>query len=518
LGNVVLAGSSKTFRSTGGILQFGNAGTDLLTISGASVLKSDSTQTVTVASQIRMNARLGIETGALFLNQISGSSSDLNLAVDDVNLGGTVALGTGVMSLTTQAAIPISLGDNSLGLNLDKTELSLITSAGGLSIDDLSGSGVFVDNVQQADVAGITGSVRLVTPVDVAIMSPSTLPRVGIDARDLVGINNLTFNTLSQLALAAPVADINVAVAGPLAITGAVLIGNGRAFQVDSSGGIQSSAPIRADGLVNLAADGNISLGGTVSSAAGVSINPRGGYFINNGGASVFDSAALASASGVRIVTKDLFSPDLAVGYAQGLQVVFGVSDPALLGRNQIGSMANFTDGNFSPYYFEFATGTAQPYIFAQQTAVPIVQSPVALRLTGAFPSPVRYSEEELELLTPEERSAYEAQQRGRAAKVILQSSAGSEEIGGSSVTPQATREAPKPDREAPTAQVLLQGKPLVRNSPHPGRHDTTRLLRVGASRAVALRGAEVNLVEILMAEKMSAEIDVGSRPFAAQR
>lgn len=255
-----------------------------------------------------------------------------------------------------------------------------------------------------------------------------------------------------------------------------------------------------------------------MTSGAGVLINPQGGYFVNQAGGAAFDSATLASAGGVRVVSRDLFNPDLSPSFAQGLQVVFGVSDPTLLGRNQIGVMANFTDGNFAPYYFEFATGTSQPYIFAQQAAVPLVQFAPTLSFSGALPSDVRYSAEELEMLTPEERSAYEAQQRSRAAKVILQSSTGSEEIGGSSAAPQATREVPQSDSLAPTAQVLLHGKPLARSSTHPGRHDTTRLLRVGASRAVALRCDEANLADLLMAEKMSAEIDVGSRPFAAQR
>jgi len=559
-GNVILNGTGKTFASTGGSLAFGNAGTDTLTIQKSATLKTGAGQTLVVNGKIQMNGQLDLETGAAFLNQIAGTSSNLSLKLDDVDLAGTVALGSGSMTVKTLSAIPMSLGDNPLGLNLSKTELGLISTSAGVSVNDESGGGIFIDNLQLPDVQGITGPLRFISPNGVvAVMTPSVLRKLGVEAQDLVGLNNASFNEIAQLNLSAPSADVDINVAGGMAVTGSVDI-TGKAFLLTTAGRISASAPINAQrvemtsakslsasgpltaedgvvlvsgsslttgkvnagaGLVTMTGSGNVTINGAVSSLAGVTINPQGGYFINNAGGNVFDNATLAG--GVRVVTKDIFSPNLSVGYANGLQVVYGVSDPALLAKNQIGVMDNFTDGNFAPLYFQFTTGTDQPYIFAQQTAIPLVRFPPSLSFAGGFRQAPRYSPEDLELLTPEERSAYEAAERQKSAKVMLQGNVGVQEVGRSSqsqpTSPQASRENAEEAGKKPTARVWLQGQPLARSQTDADRQDTTRLLKANHSRAVALRPPSVQGEDdILFGERISAEIGVVSLPVASQQ
>jgi hypothetical protein len=265
---------------------------------------------------------------------------------------------------------------------------------------------------------------------------------------------------------------------------------------------------------------GSVTINGNISSQNGVTINPRGGYFVNNAGAAPFDSATLASPNGVRLTTKDIYTPNLSTAYAQGLQVVFGVSDPSQLGKNQIGSLAGFTDGNFAPLFFEFATGSAQPYIFAQQSAVPLVRFPIGLNIAGAFPISPQYSAEEFEMLTPEERSDYEAQQRQQAERVILRGGGVGENSVRKPVTPvapQASQESIPQRAKTPTAQVWLQGSPLasanIRNT-----SDSTRLLRVKSNRMFALRGETPSVDDLILSERMSAEIGVVAEPVAFKR
>lgn len=122
-------------------------------------------------------------------------------------------------------------------------------------------------------------------------------------------------------------------------------------------------------------------------------------------------------------------------------------------------------------------------------------------------------------MLTPQERSAYEAQRRERDARVILQSAAGPQELeGGPATAPQASRTPTDEKTKTPTAQVWLQGKPMAGNRPESDRNDTTRLLRSNGMRAVALRNSEVNPGEVLLAERISAEIDILAKPIASQR
>ena len=565
-GNVVLNGAQKTFSSQAGNLNFGNSSGDVLTINGTSTLRSD-TQTVNTPATIVLNADLGINAETGLLSAISGRSSYLDLYLNSVSLGGGISLGSGILSLAPRDGVmPLYVGEvNPLGLNLSNAQLALISTTGGLRLGELKygtdadgllrtpyGGDIFIDNVQAGNLTTISGPVQLVThspdpnfPAAVVIKSPSVLPKFAMDADEILGLPNLTFSELSGLKLTYASSDFDVTAPGAVTITGSVDVRNntlGSPFQpkfsVTSPGGISATAAIRAQNGVTLqgatvttaevrggagavllqTSGGTVTINGGIQSEEGVTIDPGGGYFVNNAGGNPFDASTLNSVNGVRASTRDMFSSNLGTAFANGLQVVFGTGSP---GRNQLLSDANFTDGNFAPLYFEFSTGTAQPYILAQQTAIPGIRIPAAINFSGGLATPTRYTEEELEMLTPQERSAYEARQRQRLAKVSIENEAGAGELGRqpTAMPPQASQGKPEEaGARQPTAQVLLQGVPLARSGTAVDRNDTTRLLRGSPSKIFALRPESPRMDDLIMGERMAAEIVYPAGPVALQR
>jgi len=175
--------------------------------------------------------------------------------------------------------------------------------------------------------------------------------------------------------------------------------------------------------------------------------------------------------------------------------------------------------GNGAPYILEFTTGTGQPYILAQQAAIPSVMLPVPITGGSGFAKSISYNTDELEMMTPEERSAYENQQRQTAARVILQRENGEgDEIGApmEGRTPQAATPAAL-SPVAPTAQVLLEGKPLAGAKADQERGDATRIIKLRPTRAVALRSGYQG-TDVIEAERMAAEVNVGAAPVVQNR
>jgi hypothetical protein len=238
------------------------------------------------------------------------------------------------------------------------------------------------------------------------------------------------------------------------------------------------------------------------------------GYFINSFNGNPFKSAD------TRVVTSDLFGASWpSNGAVPGLQVVYGVNSIEQVGANQIGVSTTLLAGNAAPYILEFTTGTGQPYIFAQQAAIPPVMLPAALTGGNGFAKTVSYSADEVEMMTPEERSAYENQQRQVSARVILQGESGEgEEIGAPAEgrTPQAAIPAVQIP-VAPTAQVLLDGKPLAGATSDQERGDAKRSPKDWATRAVVIPSG-LNVGEVIESERIAAEVSVGSAPVVQNR
>jgi len=255
-----------------------------------------------------------------------------------------------------------------------------------------------------------------------------------------------------------------------------------------------------------MSAAGDILVDGTYAGSQ-ILLNPSGN--LTAGGAR-FQSGD------IRAITRDFFANFPNTAGIPGLSVVVGATSLSELGANQLGVALPLLAGSGAPYITEFTTGTGQPYILATQNAVTMVAPPVPIPFGTAAAPRVTYTEEELEMMTPEERAALEAARRQTAARVILQKESGEEqEIGlpADGEIPQA--KVPEKEKPAPTAQVYLHGKPLAEKSDK-DKGDSTQLLRLRPSRSVALR-PEGEVRDLMEGERLAAEINTVSIPLAGK-
>ena len=331
----------------------------------------------------------------------------------------------------------------------------------------------------------------------------------------VLGVGGLSYDGASTLNLSRiqVTGDILVSSADAMTVNGSVISGTGDVALESLNSNLNVLGTVTSAGSMGLIAGRDIRIGSLVTAPDAVFVD-AGGYFINSYSGNPFQSAD------VRVATTDLFGSNWpSNGAVPGLQVVYGVSDAALVQANQIGVSTTLLAGNGAPYILEFTTGTGQPYIFAQQAAIPPVMLPAALTGGNGFAKTISYSADEIEMMTPEERSAYENQQRQVSARVILQGQSGEgEEIGApmEGRTPQAATPAVQIP-VAPTAQVLLEGKPLAGAKSDQERGDAKRILKVRPTRAVALRSG-LNVNEVMESERMAAEVSVGSAPVVQSR
>jgi hypothetical protein len=337
-----------------------------------------------------------------------------------------------------------------------------------------------------------------------------------LDGETGVQVSNITVN-----------GDLNLVTLGVASFTGDLSTAQSLQISADSieSGGspgtlsLVSTPRLRSITLSGSGADfsyspsGNLNLSGRINLNNGdISLSPTGN-FVNSFNGNPF------TANSTRILTRDLLSSWPSNGAVPGLQVVYGVNSIGQVGANQIGVSTTLLAGNAAPYILEFTTGTGQPYILAQQTAIPPVMLPAALTGGNGFARSVTYSADEIEMMTPEERSAYENQQRQVSARVILQGQSGvGEEIGAPTEgrTPQAATPAALAP-VAPTAQVLLEGKPLAGAKSDQERGDATKIIKLRPTRAVALRPS-YRAADVMESERMAAEVSVGAAPVAQSR
>jgi filamentous hemagglutinin family protein len=373
---------------------------------------------------------------------------------------------------------------------LSAAEVNLIRSTGGAN---------FESNAGTLDASGIIVNTSL-----------------GLDGETGVQVSNITVN-----------GDLNLVTVGVASFTGDLSTAQSLQISADSieSGGtpgtlsLVSTPRLRSITLSGSGADfsyspsGNLNLSGRINLNNGdISLSPTGN-FVNSFNGNPF------TANSTRILTRDLFSSWPSNGAVPGLQVVYGVNSIGQVGANQIGVSTTLLAGNAAPYILEFTTGTGQPYILAQQTAIPPVMLPAALTGGNGFARSVTYSADEIEMMTPEERSAYENQQRQVSARVILQGQSGvGEEIGAPTEgrTPQAATPAALAP-VAPTAQVLLEGKPLAGAKSDQERGDATKIIKLRPTRAVALRPS-YRAADVMESERMAAEVSVGAAPVAQSR
>jgi hypothetical protein len=331
----------------------------------------------------------------------------------------------------------------------------------------------------------------------------------------VLGVGGLSYDGVSTLNLSRiqVTGDILVSSADAMTVNGSVISGTGDVALESLNSNLNVLGTVTSAGSMGLIAGRDLRIASLVAAPNAVFVD-AGGNFINSYSGNPFQSAD------IRIATTDLFGSNWpSNGAVPGLQIVYGVSDAALVQANQIGVSTTLLAGNGAPYILEFTTGTGQPYIFAQQTAIPPVMLPAALTGGNGFAKTISFSADEIEMMTPEERSAYENQQRQVSARVILQGQSGvGEEIGAPTEgkTPQAAIPAVQIP-VAPTAQVLLEGKPLAGAKSDQERGDAKRILKVRPTRVIAVRSG-LNVNEVMESERMAAEVSVGSAPVVQSR
>ena len=535
--NLVLDGLNMT--STGSTLTIGSAGTDTAVISGATTIQTAG-QNITFNSATALNSALilsdvGAVGGTTTLSgTVTGKSSNLTITTDDLVVGNTVQTGSGVVSLTKKDGLALTVGGVALGF-LNATEISRISTSGGLTV--ATAGDITINQLLLGDTDQITGAFRMVTsggniniaqPVQLNVFSGSAAGALTATGSTLtarlatqgfqdvtLGVGGLTYDGASTMNLSRiqVTGDILVSSADAMTVNGSVISGTGDVALGSLNSDLNVLGTVTSAGSMGLIASRDIRIGSLVTAPDAVFVD-AGGYFINSYSGNPFQSAD------TRIATTDLFGSNWpSNGAVPGLQVVYGVSDAALVQANQIGVSTTLLAGNGAPYILEFTTGTGQPYIFAQQAAIPPVMLPAALTGGNGFAKTISYSADEIEMMTPEERSAYENQQRQVSARVILQGQSGvGEEIGAPTEgrTPQAAIPAVQIP-VAPTAQVLLEGKPLAGAKSDQERGDAKRILKVRPTRAVALRSG-LNVNEVMESERMAAEVSIGSAPVVQSR
>jgi hypothetical protein len=561
--NTVTTAGVSTFNRgvTLGTMTFNSGGAttmnDLVTLAGAATLQGAGSYTVNGAVGGGQNLTLA-EAGTKAFN------STLNLGTFS-QTGGKVSLGGGV---TTSGAVNLATVGTTGDILVNSTGATQtygsVTLAGDLTTATTSGdvdavtfgpggvTGAGNLNVQAAALAlnGVvankglfsaetSGNIDLggsyLSAIEVARIASTGGARFASLVGDVTAQNLATSTSLSMQALDGETTVNGVSVNGALNMEsgGAVnfngndtyassLAFTGQSVSSDGSSGVLANIIVPSLGGITLTGSGNglsyspsgnLNVSGRISVNGGdITLDPSGN-FVNSYAGNPF------SANSTKILTKDLFSSWPANGAVPGLQVVYGVNSIGQVGANQIGVSTTLLAGNAAPYILEFTTGTGQPYIFAQQAAIPPVMLPAALTGGNGFAKTISYSADEIEMMTPEERSAYENQQRQVSARVILQGQSGEgEEIGAPTEgrTPQAAIPAVQIP-VAPTAQVLLEGKPLAGAKSDQERGDAKRILKVRPTRAIAVRSG-LNVNEVMETERMAAEVSVGSAPVVQSR
>jgi hypothetical protein len=559
--NTVTTAGVSTFNRgvTLGTMTFNSGGAttmnDAVTLAGEATLQGAGSYTVNGAVGGGENLTLA-EAGTKTFN------STLNLGAF-TQTGGKVSLGGGVntsgavdlASVATTAAVMVNsaaakqtYGTVVLGGNLTAETTS--GDANAVTFGGVTGSGDLAAKTAGLALNGVvansgtfsaetSGNIDLggsyLSAIEVARIASTGGARFASLVGDVTAQNLATSTSLSMQALDGETTVNGVSVNGALNMEsgGAVnfngndtyassLAFTGQSVSSDGSSGVLANIIVPSLGGIILTGSGNglsyspsgnLNVSGRISVNGGdITLDPSGN-FVNSYAGNPF------SANSTKILTKDLFSSWPANGAVPGLQVVYGVNSIGQVGANQIGVSTTLLAGNAAPYILEFTTGTGQPYIFAQQAAIPPVMLPAALTGGNGFAKTISYSADEIEMMNPGERSAYENQQRQESARVILQGQSGEgEEIGAPTEgrTPQAAIPAVQIP-VAPTAQVLLEGKPLAGAKSDQERGDAKRILKVRPTRAVAVRSG-LNVNEVMETERMAAEVSVGSAPVVQSR
>ena len=506
LGNVTATSVTQnggSLRLGGDVTTTGGVNLDLatsITTLGSIVVTSAGDQnfetTLILGGNLEANAGAGnqVRYGA-----VSGSGN-MTTTANSISVTPTTVRNAGTFTGIQAGGGPMTVG--ALGVFMDDISLGAVRSTGGLILE--TAGGITADTFVAGTGVTLKSTANAVTAANVFA------PSLTVDAAAAASLTSVT--TPGALTVETGAVDdaffFDVR-AGSMSLDAGSVNGNAALSNLDILVPALGNITLRSAAQnFSYSRPGNLSVSGRIDVNTGtIDLQPTGN-FVN-----LYQGNPFTAAGGTRILTRDFFSYPNSAGVV-GLTPVFGVSSVLQLGANQIGVALPLLAGSAGPYITEFTTGTGQPYILAtQENAVPAVMMPATYTVAGAFPARVSYSPEELEMMTPEERSAYEVGLRRQSARVILERQPGQSEVGvpAEGEIPQA--KAGEPAQPAPTAQVLLQGKPLAGKSDKE-KGDSTQLLRIRPAKAVALR-PEMDAQRVMEGERLAAEVNVGSAPVA---
>ncbi len=309
-GNVTLDGL--VWQSSGD-LQFGDATSDTLTITGDQVLLITADKLVTLHSDTAASQTFSINVGAATFTHSAGrtitqTAGQLMIDADSISLGGSLAgTGSGAVMLTAFRNIAvngtIATADGAITLNGNQTPFSSTGTFAGVSISQnvTSTGGYVVVNGRGGDGGGSAGSQFGVRVTNGATVSGQTTTINGVGGSSSGGLNHGVFvdgtnssitsngGAVTVIGTGGGTGDGNGVEVGAnskigASGTGAITItGTGAATTSSSNRGVM----IPGNGLVQ-SAGGNITIIGTGGSASGGAsnqgINVSGQIRANNTG------------------------------------------------------------------------------------------------------------------------------------------------------------------------------------------------------------------------------------------
>jgi filamentous hemagglutinin family protein len=206
----------------------------------------------------------------ILLNGVSltASNNTLTIRAADIDLQGnsTLASGTGLMTIIASGGGNITLGGTTdvSPLTITGSELSRISTSGGLDLETSGGGSITVNGVTGAQSQNITGTLSLLaqgTGSVSFVSSPSTFNAVTVNAAG--GSTNVGVNLTTN--------DGAITFVTPVAISGASTINSG-------GGNITFEGPVAVNNNLTLTTNnGRLSFDGAVGSNQTLTLNLAGG-------------------------------------------------------------------------------------------------------------------------------------------------------------------------------------------------------------------------------------------------
>ncbi|NBS79451.1 hypothetical protein EBS57_06500 [bacterium] len=376
-GNVGSIGNLTSLTQTGGKMVVGSGSSATVQTSGNVALANLSTRGAVTVDSGGSDQEFGaIALGGNFTSAADGAvvtyggvsgSGNMNTTASQLALDGAVR-NSGTFAAGQDGAVVLGAGGF-----LSDTDFANLLSTGGATFTSELG------NVELTDVEALTGLTLVSRGGDVVVSGLTSRKSLGIQAFGTADLAGLT-QVQSMRLLEAEQLGVDGLDNLDASSLGRVRLTNGGLTYNRNAGGIA------LQGLIEVSGDVDIRAAGGVINVSGVA-NPFRGT------------------GSVTLVSPDLYNRNLQNPLIPGARLVRG-SAPAEPATSAVAAAAGNGGvtiyyenvNNLIPYSREFTTGTGQPYIFAQQAAIPPVMLPAALTGGNGFAKGVSYSADEIEV------------------------------------------------------------------------------------------------------------------------